>query len=344
MSDAKKEEKDYLTTHKKTAETRTRLSFKLGTVFDISQTNAQPADYPTLFPNRKIAFTYAGDELKNLKALLLAYANQQGIHVKTAKIVNSAAKGYYQSATHAIVLSDRNNESETIHMLIHELVHAALHNQEKMSQKEPTLQGTPVLEYQAEMRAYLVAHAFGLDTKAHSLQYTAQWTKNLENVAELEKALEEVRMASNGIISSLETLLEKERLNTHENTKNTLETKNSALPNALFSIRTIEPIAKIGAHTVYDLELHAESTEPQVYRILTTKSPDEIGETWTGKKSGPEWEKENKLTHFLTKHPDLASRLEKIANIEKVLPGGPELLETYVAKERTKDRNSGLSL
>ena len=219
VSDAKKEEKDYLTTHKKTAETRTRLSFKLGTVFDISQTNAQPADYPTLFPNRKVAFTYAGDDLKKLKALLRAYANQQGIHVETAKILNSAAKGYYQSATHAIVLSDRNNESETIHTLIHELVHAALHNQEKMSQKEPTLQGTPVLEYQAEMTAYVVAHAFGLDTKEHSLQYTAQWTKNLENVAELEKALEEVRMASNGIISSLETLLEKERLKTHTKTQ-----------------------------------------------------------------------------------------------------------------------------
>ena len=42
-----------------------------------------------------------------------------------------------------------------------------------------------------------------------------------------------------------------------------LEAKNSALTNTLFSIWTIEPIAKIGAHMVYDLELHAESTEPQ---------------------------------------------------------------------------------
>ncbi|MFV8240939.1 ImmA/IrrE family metallo-endopeptidase [Aerococcus viridans] len=76
--------------------------------------------------------------------------------------------------TYTIVLNDRNNDSESIHTLIDELAHAAMHQPKKMAQKETALQETPVLEYQAEMTAYVVAHAFGLDTKAHSLHYTAQ--------------------------------------------------------------------------------------------------------------------------------------------------------------------------
>ena len=194
------------------------------------------------------------------------------------------------------------------------------------------------------MTAYVVAHAFGLDTKAHSLHYTAQWTQNLEHVTELETALEEVKHVSHTLISRLETLLEREQLNVQVNLKDASKAKNNAITQALFSIHTIEPITQIGTHRVYDLELHSKTTGPQTYRILTTKTPNEIAQTWKGEKSGTDWLKENTLTAFVEKHPEITSPQEKIANIEKVLPGGPELLETYVAKERTKDRNSGLSL
>lgn len=344
LSAATKEEKEDLSAHKTTVETRKRVSFKLGTVFDVTQTNAQPEDYPDLFPNRKKDFQYAGKQMAILKKTLLRYAKEEQIGVQTAKISNSPAKGYYRPDTHTIVLSDRNNESESIHTLIHELAHAAMHHPKKMAQKETALQETPVLEYQAEMTAYVVAHAFGLDTKAHSLHYTAQWTQNLEHVTELETALEEVKSVSSELISRLEKLLENERLNMHAGSKDAPEAKNNVIGHALFSIHMIEPIAKIGTHMVYDLELHSETTEPQFYRILTTKTPVEIGQTWKGEKSGADWLKENTLTAFVEKHPEITSPQEKIANIEKVLPGGPELLETYVAKERTKDRNSGLSL
>ena len=39
-----------------------------------------------------------------------------------------------------------------------------------MSQKEALLQRVSVIEYQAEMTAYIVAHHFELDTEEHSLQ------------------------------------------------------------------------------------------------------------------------------------------------------------------------------
>lgn len=343
LSYATKEEKDYLAKHKN-VETRKRLGFKLGTVFDVTQTNAKSEDYPNLFPNRKKEFQYAGKDLTSLQKSLLRYANQQNISVQTAKITNSAAKGYYRPDTHAIVLSDRNNESENTHTLIHELAHAVLHNEQKMAQKDVALQGTPVVEYQAEMTAYIIAHHFGLDTEAHSLQYTAQWTKNLNEVAPLTQALEETRRASNDLIEALETILENELGNTYENKEIAEEAKNDLLSSSLYSIKTIEPIATIGSHTVYDLELQSETHEVWKYRILTNKTPLEIGKTWAGSKKGTEWEEENNLTLFLKNHSNLASEIGKFTNLEKNLPGQAEPLAIFAGKERNKSLEGGLSL
>lgn len=203
-------------------ETQKRLGFKLGTVFNVIQTNAKSEDYPTLFSNRKKEFQYAGEDLNTLKVGLLKYATEQNISVKTEKIQNSAAKGYFRPATRSIILSDRNNESETIYTLIHELAYAVLHNQEKMPQKEAALQRASVIEYQAEMTVYIVAHHFGLDTEEHSLQYTPQWTKNLKEIEGLTKALDETKTASHALIGVLKFFLEKELVKIVQNINRTL--------------------------------------------------------------------------------------------------------------------------
>ena len=74
------------------------------------QTNAKSEDYPTLFSNRKKEFQYAGEDLNTLKVGLLKYATEQNISVKTEKIQNSAAKGYFRSGEKSLILIDRNNE------------------------------------------------------------------------------------------------------------------------------------------------------------------------------------------------------------------------------------------
>lgn len=74
-----KGEKENLAAHKTTVETRKRVSFKLGTVFDVTQTNAQPEDYPDLFPNRKKDFQYTRKQMVILKKTLLRYANEEQI-------------------------------------------------------------------------------------------------------------------------------------------------------------------------------------------------------------------------------------------------------------------------
>lgn len=193
-----------------------------------------------------------------------------------------------------------------------------MHHPKKMVQKETALQETPVLEYQAEMTAYVVAHAFGLDTRAHSLYYTAQWTQNLEHVMELETTLEEV--------------------NVQVNLKDASKSKNSALAQAFFSIHTIEPITQIGTHRVYDLELHSKKTGPQKYRILTTKNPNEIAHTWVGEKSSTDWLKEHALTAFVEKHPEITSPQEKIATLEKTIAGEAQPFNHFM--KETRERTS----
>ena len=192
------------------------------------------------------------------------------------------------------------------------------------------------------MTAYVVAHAFGLDTKAHSLHYTAQWTQNLEHVTELETALEEVKHVSHTLISRLETLLEHEQLNVQVNLKDASKSKNSALAQAFFSIHTIEPITQIGTHRVYDLELHSKTTGPQKYRILMTKTPNEIAHTWAGEKSGTDWLKEHALTAFVEKHPGITSPQENIATLEKMIAGEAQPFNHFM--KETRERTSQTEL
>lgn len=183
------------------------------------------------------------------------------------------------------------------------------------------------------MTAYVVAHAFGLDTKAHSLHYTAQWTQNLEHVTELETALEEVKHVSHTLISRLETLLEHEQLNMQVNLKDASKSKNSALAQAFFSIHTIEPITQIGTHRVYDLELHSKTMGPQKYRILTTKKPNEIAHTWVGEKSGTDWLKEYAPTARKLEAQDLKKRIKRIFYEEGEGTYGARRIHALLEKE-----------
>ena len=52
----------------------------------------------------------------------------------------------------------------------------------------------------------------------------------------------------------------------------------------MFSIKTIESIAKIGGRTVYDLILQSETKEVENYCILVHKTPLAIGKTLQGQK------------------------------------------------------------
>ncbi|WP_159458174.1 MULTISPECIES: ArdC family protein [Listeria] len=171
--------------------------FKLTSVFDISQTNAQPEDVPDLLPNRPERFE-TEEDIEIFNAALRELSEEKGIQVYSFDEVASlnirlgAAKGaYVQSETgeQMIVIKADPTTTDYAHTLIHEMAHAHMHHG---SQQDHLM--TEDKEYQAEMAAYVVSEHFGLDTWDFSEAYIANWTQNgqqLENARELLKRVGE---------------------------------------------------------------------------------------------------------------------------------------------------------
>ncbi|MGL6103871.1 MAG: ImmA/IrrE family metallo-endopeptidase [Exiguobacterium acetylicum] len=86
-------------------------------------------------------------------------------------------KGGYYPELHAIALNPRNTSIEDITVLIYELAHSELHNQERNLERDKPLTA-PEKEFQAEMVAYIVSHQLGFPTDDFSLSYLAIWTKD----------------------------------------------------------------------------------------------------------------------------------------------------------------------
>src|SRR5699024_6923695 len=103
----------------------------------------------------------------------------------------------------SIVVDKHLNEKEQTKVLLHELAHAEMHNSKIMKDKAPELKSVNVLEYQAEMTAYIVSSKFELDTEDYSTHYLASWTKREVDDDVYLKSLEEVKEVSSKMIDKI---------------------------------------------------------------------------------------------------------------------------------------------
>src|SRR5699024_6022677 len=199
-------------------------------VFDLTQTDCPAEEYPNLYPNRPENYSFNGDteDLKRLETAIENIAKREGIKISD-ETFQSAAKGYYSPSEEKIVLQNSLSETERPKVLLHELAHAKMHNADKISEKIMNEEdiSTPILEYQAEMTAYVVSNEIGLDTKESSISYLASWQKNskdytLDSVNYI-KALDEVRNVSDEL--STEIFEEYQALEQTQNKNETIENK-----------------------------------------------------------------------------------------------------------------------
>lgn len=171
--------------------------FSLGSVFDMTQTNAKPEDYPDIYPNRPYVFD-ANDsrQVEKIKQGLLNIASDLNVPVYEkladvpANISLGAAKGVFfetKAGTSGIVLSDRISEAEKIPTLTHELAHATLHGSKNLGNSEYWTTATikdgnarNIEELQAEMVSYVVNKHSGIDTSEESIPYMSGWTKGID--------------------------------------------------------------------------------------------------------------------------------------------------------------------
>lgn len=167
--------------------------FKVGYVYDISQTEGQPLP--------EIADILEGDLDEGLKSLKEAMLQVSPVPV-CFQPIDGEANGFYSPAAGEIVVDSTLSEKQSLKTLIHETAHALLHNPEASSSQSTR----ETKEVEAESVAYVVCQYFGLDTSDYSFGYIAGWSSGKE-VPELRASLENIRNTSNEIISNVEQIL-----------------------------------------------------------------------------------------------------------------------------------------
>ena len=178
---------------------QTYTSFKLVSVFDVSQTSgkelAKPIydlegtyeDYGNLYKSAK--------EVSEANGVPLSFSNDTG-----------TANGYFSPKDNHIVIKQGMSEQQTLKTIFHEMAHSDLHNLEKL-QEAPLKRSTA--ELQAESVAFVVASHYGLDTSEYSFGYLATWSQDPEGLSDLEAQIKIVQKEADSLISRIDKSLEK---------------------------------------------------------------------------------------------------------------------------------------
>ncbi|MBZ2406661.1 ImmA/IrrE family metallo-endopeptidase [Liquorilactobacillus hordei] len=188
-----------------------RTSFKLGSVFDVTQTDMPKEKYPEYYPNRHNDFKIDDPEkAKELKETLKQVAKDFNIETGQSSLTQNA-KGMYMPQQNVIMLNPANTEGGNVAVMIHELAHAALHSSKEtafskkfgIDVKEFKDEPRAIKELQAEMVAYSVSSQFGIDTTEFSKKYIADWTDNGKKLSDLDpkqqkKIIDSISKVSSG--------------------------------------------------------------------------------------------------------------------------------------------------
>ena len=169
--------------------------FKIGTVFDVSQTEGR--ELPSI-----VAAELTG-EVECFPELYDCLVSLSPVPVTEDK-VPGAAKGYFSSEQQEIVLRRGMPQLQVIKTLVHEIAHARLHDRTKLPVEEQKERSQK--EVEAESVAYVVCQYLGLDTSDYSFGYVAGWSRNKE-LRELKESLGVIQATAGDMISKIEAAL-----------------------------------------------------------------------------------------------------------------------------------------
>lgn len=166
--------------------------YKKVTVFDISQTEGQEIKDLHLVEELKF-------DVKNFGSFFNVLKKISPSKIEFKKIKGNV-KGYYLPIQNKIFIKKGMSKSQTIKTIIHEIVHARLHNNTNIEDSNKITRNQE--EVEAESIAYIVAAYFGIDTSDYSFGYIASWSSNKE-CKELETSLQLICNTANIIINEL---------------------------------------------------------------------------------------------------------------------------------------------
>ena len=174
-------------------EQKTYVNFKIGHVFDVSQTEQMEGKEEVILSPVKML----KEDVDNFDTMFNILKSVSPVEVRIEKIENPA-NGYYSDLEKLIVVDEGMSPSQTIKTTIHEIAHSILH---KDGNKEYSRN---VKELQAESVAYIVCQHLGIETSDYSFGYVGTW---MEQEEQLLENLKVIKNCSSYIIDRIDSQL-----------------------------------------------------------------------------------------------------------------------------------------
>ena len=176
-----------------TAERRKLVGFKVGHVFDVSQTEGEPLP--------EIARHVSAD-VSDFDSLMGAIEAVSAYPVEVVDGLPPETNGLFSRRMGYIAIRAGMPEGQTVKTALHELAHSVMHDADAEELPDRAMR-----EVQAESVAYAVSAALGLDTSDYSFGYVASWAVG-KTEEEMRQCMKAVRDAAKQILDRLQLVME----------------------------------------------------------------------------------------------------------------------------------------
>ncbi|HEW9627471.1 TPA: toprim domain-containing protein [Streptococcus pneumoniae] len=174
--------------------------FKLGNVFDVSQTEGKE------LPKAINELTGDVKDYENLYRAAKAVSMDNQVSISFEEIKRESTNGYYSPDENRIVISKGlKGQEQILKTIFHEMAHADLHRGTNAQYGDDQYRKQ---ELQAESVAYVVANHFGFDTSSYSFGYLAIWAKDKNGFEDMVEQLQIVQKEAKSLIDRMDAKLE----------------------------------------------------------------------------------------------------------------------------------------
>ena len=174
--------------------------FKLGNVFDVSQTEGKE------LPKAINELTGDVKDYEDLYRAAKAVSMDNQVPISFEEIKRESANGYYSPDENRIVISKGlKGQEQILKTIFHEMAHADLHRETNAQYGDDQYRKQ---ELQAESVAYVVANHFGFDTSSYSFGYLAIWAKDKNGFEDMVEQLQVVQKEAKSLIDRMDAKLE----------------------------------------------------------------------------------------------------------------------------------------
>ena len=174
--------------------------FKLGNVFDVSQTEGKE------LPKAINELTGDVKDYEDLYRAAKAVSMDNQVPISFEEIKRESTNGYYSPDENRIVISKGlKGQEQILKTIFHEMAHADLHRGTNAQYGDDQYRKQ---ELQAESVAYVVANHFGFDTSSYSFGYLAIWGKDKNGFEDMVEQLQVVQKEAKSLIDRMDAKLE----------------------------------------------------------------------------------------------------------------------------------------